>query len=142
MELLALALIVFTLSITILAFKRWSDRRTKLPPGSFGWPVVGETIQFLFGKPEKFVGDRMKKYSSDIFKTKILGEKTAVICGPNAHRFLFTNEHKYFTAFRPHPMQYIFRSYQTKAAALLLLRWRPQTRLKFCDSLDFLSPKP
>lgn len=117
MELLALALVIFTFSITIFGFRRWSDSDTKLPPGSFGWPVVGETIQFLFGKPEKFVGDRMKKYSPDIFKTKILGEKTAVICGPNGHKFLFSNEQKYFASFRPHPMQYIFRSYRTKAAA-------------------------
>ncbi|KAL2474142.1 Cytochrome [Forsythia ovata] len=151
MELLALILIVFTLSITILAFRRRSDRSTKLPPGSFGWPVVGETIQFLFGKPEKFVGDRMKKYSSDIFKTKILGEKTAVICGPNAHKFIFTNEHKYFTAFRPHPIQYLFRSYQTKAAAAppaprdetKVLRQpgflKPEALIRFLDKMDSIT---
>ncbi|XP_052180469.1 beta-amyrin 28-monooxygenase-like [Diospyros lotus] len=119
MELLSLALllaIVLPIALAIFAFRGRSDAGSNLPPGSFGWPVLGETVEFLFGKPEKFVGDRMKKYSPDIFKTSILGEKTAVICGPNGHKFIFTNEQKLFTSFRPHPMQRLFRSY-TKAAA-------------------------
>ncbi|KAK6150183.1 hypothetical protein DH2020_017708 [Rehmannia glutinosa] len=118
MEILAVA---FSLTLIALTFifitrRRADDGGAKLPPGTFGWPIIGETIEFLYGTPEKFVGDRMKKYSPEIFKTKILGEKTAVICGPNGHKFLFSNEQKYFTAFRPHPMQHLFRSYQTTAA--------------------------
>ncbi|XP_075504094.1 beta-amyrin 28-monooxygenase-like [Primulina tabacum] len=112
---LSLALIAFTVALTF-KFKR-SGTRNQLPPGSFGWPILGETIEFLFGKPEKFVADRMRKYSPDIFKTKILGENTAVICGPNGHKFIFSNEQKYFTIFRPHPMQHLFRSYRYNAAA-------------------------
>ncbi|KAF7114026.1 hypothetical protein RHSIM_RhsimUnG0100900 [Rhododendron simsii] len=74
-------------------------------------------MEFLFGKPENFVADRMKKYSHDIFKTNILGEKTAVLCGPNGNKFLFSNEQKLFTVFRPHPIQKLFRSYKTNAPA-------------------------
>ncbi|KAA8537088.1 hypothetical protein F0562_029566 [Nyssa sinensis] len=115
MEVFVLSVAVFLfLAICIFAFRSRSDGHVKLPPGSFGWPIMGETIEFLFGKPENFVGERMKKYSSDIFKTHILGEKTAVICGPNGHKFLFSNEQKLFTAFRPHPMQKLFRSYKTQ----------------------------
>ncbi|KAL0352723.1 UNVERIFIED_CONTAM: Beta-amyrin 28-monooxygenase [Sesamum angustifolium] len=117
MEVLAvvLSLLLVVLSLVFISRRRNNGGAT-LPPGSFGWPILGESVEFLFGKPEKFVGDRMRKYSPDIFKTKILGEKTAVICGPNGHKFLFSNEHKYFTAFRPHPMQHLFRSYKDKAA--------------------------
>ncbi|KAF7852194.1 hypothetical protein BT93_L5350 [Corymbia citriodora subsp. variegata] len=80
---------------------------------------MGETVEFLFGKPDKFVFDRMAKYSPDIFKTRILGEDTAVICGPNGHKFLFSNEQRYFTSYRPHSTQILFRSYKDKAAAAL-----------------------
>ncbi|KAJ0082036.1 hypothetical protein Patl1_11649 [Pistacia atlantica] len=85
-----------------------SNKHKNLPPGSFGWPFVGETIQFR--KQEKFVLDRMKKYSPDIFKTKILGEEVAVICGPNGHKFIFSNERKLFTPILPYSMQKLFLS--------------------------------
>lgn len=114
----AIFALIFSLSIplflALFAFRRRPENNPNFPPGSFGWPILGETIGFLFGKPEKFVHERMKKYSPEVFKTMILGEKTAVICGPNGHKFLFSNEHKLFTAFRPHAMQRIFRSYQPK----------------------------
>nr|AZS32336.1 CYP716 family cytochrome P450 monooxygenase [Lagerstroemia speciosa] len=108
-------LLLFTLVYASLGSRNSGHKN--LPPGSFGWPIMGETVEFLFGKPDKFVFDRMKKYSPDIFKTRILGEDTAVICGPNGHKFLFSNEQKLFTAFRPHSMQKLFRSYKTAAGA-------------------------
>ncbi|KAI5332156.1 hypothetical protein L3X38_022284 [Prunus dulcis] len=114
---LALSFGAAFLAFIIFAFKGKSDDGKNLPPGSMGWPIVGETLEFLFGKPEIFVSKRMRRYSPEIFKTKILGEKTAVICGPNGHKFLFSNEQKYFTAFRPHSMQKMFRSYKAPAAA-------------------------
>ena len=111
--------LVLSLGAALLTFAIFTligkSEGKNLPPGSMGWPIVGETLQFLFGKPENFVFKRMQRYSPLIFKTKILGEKTAVICGPQGHKFLFTNEQKYFTAFRPHSMQKMFRSYQAAA---------------------------
>ncbi|KAJ0082945.1 hypothetical protein Patl1_11656 [Pistacia atlantica] len=108
---LYLVLILLILAGGICLFKRDQEN---LPPGSLGWPYIGETIEFL--KAENFVYDRMKQHSPDIFKTKILGEETAVICGPNGNKFLFSNYHNIFTAFRPHSMQKLFRSYNNHAA--------------------------
>ncbi|KAK9268293.1 hypothetical protein L1049_010736 [Liquidambar formosana] len=116
--LLSLSLVVVSLALAIFAFKPRQSDTKNLPPGSMGWPIMGETLEFLFGKPEKFVFDRMNKYSPNIFKTNILGEKTVVICGPEGHKFLFSNEQKLFTAFRPHSTQKLSRSYQATAAPI------------------------
>lgn len=89
----------------------------KLPPGRFGWPVIGETMEFLYGKPEKFVGERMRRYSSSVFKTKILGERVAVFCGPDGNKFIFSNEQKLVTEWRPHSMQKLMRSYEARASS-------------------------
>ncbi|XP_068321714.1 beta-amyrin 28-monooxygenase-like [Pyrus communis] len=133
------------LAFTIFAFKGKSDEGKNLPPGSMGWPIVGESIEFLFGKPENFVFKRMRRYSPDIFKTYILGEKTAVICGPSGHKFLFSNEQKYFTAFRPHSMQKMFRSYKaaapTAAAAPAVAQPSRDEEAKVIRSPGFLKPE-
>lgn len=111
MELWHLFLYCLAPFFIILVSGIWSfnPRYKNLPPGSFGWPLLGETIEFV-SKPEMFVLDRMNKYSPDIFKTNILGEKMAVICGANGHKFLFTNEHTIFTPFLPYSMRKLFFS--------------------------------
>ncbi|KAK7359068.1 hypothetical protein VNO77_01014 [Canavalia gladiata] len=62
--------------------------------GSFGWPLVGETYQLLFNKFDHFLQGRVKKYSSEVFKTNLLGYPTVVLCGPGANKFVSTNESK------------------------------------------------
>ncbi|MCD7465192.1 hypothetical protein HAX54_000757 [Datura stramonium] len=148
-DLSTILLVAFSLFLTAILFQNRSSKNTKLlPPGSFGWPVIGETIDFLFTNPENFVSDRMNKYSPDIFKTKILGEKTAVICGPNGHKFLFSNEEKLFTAFRTHSMQRIFRSYQSKhpphnSGSTRVIRqpgfFKPEALARYLGEMDLIT---
>ncbi|KAF9589537.1 hypothetical protein IFM89_025297 [Coptis chinensis] len=77
----------------------------KLPPGKTGWPFIGETLEFVKmgrrGVPEKFFHDRMRKFSSEIFKTSIMGESVVVFCGPVGNKFLFSNEAKLITGWVP-----------------------------------------
>ncbi|KAF7149615.1 hypothetical protein RHSIM_Rhsim02G0083200 [Rhododendron simsii] len=56
----------------------------------------------------------MKKHSPDIFRTNFFGEKIVVICGPNGHKFLWSNENMYFTSFYPESMKKLFLSNQPK----------------------------
>ncbi|KNA13824.1 hypothetical protein SOVF_113240 [Spinacia oleracea] len=50
---------------------------------------------------QKFIWDRMIKYSPDVFRTSIIGEKVAVLCGPSANKFIFSNENKLFKFWLP-----------------------------------------
>nr|GMD70700.1 GPN-loop GTPase 3 [Ipomoea batatas] len=71
------------------------------PPGSTGWPIIGEHMHLLYSGPEKFINDRMKKYSPEVFKTSILGEKMVVFCGADGNRFLFSNDKHLATPWFP-----------------------------------------
>ncbi len=54
-----------------------------LPPGTNGLPLVGETLSFAkngFG----FVTDRLEKHGGNVFRSSVLGRKTAVIAGTAA----------------------------------------------------------
>lgn len=88
-------LILITLIVSTCVFHKRKLASTKnLPPGTFGWPLIGESYQFLFKNIEIFLQERAKKYSSEIFKTKLFGEKTVVIFGPSANKFMSMNESK------------------------------------------------
>jgi cytochrome P450 len=115
----------FTAALFLIFFGYYrskSSNKTNLPPGSFGWPIIGETLGFVNQDHEKFIGDRMNKYSSKIFKTNILGEKTVVFCGVAGHKFVASNEEKLFVAWRPQSMQKLFRSSYQKVSSAVVPR--------------------
>ncbi|KAJ4950880.1 hypothetical protein NE237_027712 [Protea cynaroides] len=60
--------------------------------------------------PEKFIKDRMQKYSSLVFKTSLIGKPTAVFCGAEGNKFLFSNENKAVVTWSPSPLQNLFPS--------------------------------
>ncbi|XP_019199665.1 PREDICTED: beta-amyrin 28-oxidase-like [Ipomoea nil] len=91
---------VLYVSLSIIYFiTKANTSKPNLPPGSTGWPVIGESIDLMV--PDKYISDRMKKYSSEVFKTSILGEKVAVFCGAAGNKFLFTNENTLLTTWWP-----------------------------------------
>lgn len=38
------------------------NRAAQLPPGSFGWPYIGETLQLYSQDPNTFFSSRQKRY--------------------------------------------------------------------------------
>ncbi|KAG9144246.1 hypothetical protein Leryth_023043 [Lithospermum erythrorhizon] len=80
--------IAFPLIIYAIFFK---NGRSNLPPGSNGWPIIGETIHFFISGPDKFISDRMKKHSTQVFRTSFVGQKVVVFCGPGGNKFVFNN---------------------------------------------------
>ncbi|KAI4377573.1 hypothetical protein MLD38_015177 [Melastoma candidum] len=114
---LALLLLSFVTTLSIfLIFYRHSSQfsRPNLPPGRPGLPFLGETLQFLRsgwnGHPEKFIFDRIQRYSADVFKTSILAEPVAIFCGSAGNKFLFSNENKLVTAWWPESINKVFPS--------------------------------
>jgi retinoid hydroxylase len=64
-----------------------------LPPGSFGWPLIGETLEFF--RDGQFAQKRFQKYGS-VFKTNFLGQPTLFLKGAEACQFILTTENQYF----------------------------------------------
>ncbi|CAI9766531.1 unnamed protein product [Fraxinus pennsylvanica] len=114
MSLLGLFVSSVFFSLNFIFYKNKSSSSGTLPPGKTGWPVVGETLEFLTtgwkGYPEKFIYDRMAKYSSKVFRTHLLGEKAAVFCGAAGNKFLFSNENKLVQAWWPASFDKVFPS--------------------------------
>ncbi|KAL0890069.1 hypothetical protein Bca101_014052 [Brassica carinata] len=105
MDFSALLLTLFT-GIIFLYFLRClvSKRRRgtsqlPLPPGTMGWPYVGETFQLYSQDPNVFFASKQKRYGS-VFKTHVLGCPCVMISSPEAAKFvLVTKSHLFKPTF-------------------------------------------
>ncbi|CAL9008337.1 unnamed protein product, partial [Prunus brigantina] len=66
----------------------------KLPSGSFGLPLIGESISFIRraqkqDKTDEWIQTRIRKYGP-VFKTSLMGSKTVVLTGQAGNRFVFS----------------------------------------------------
>ncbi|KAI3750091.1 hypothetical protein L2E82_20716 [Cichorium intybus] len=69
-----------------------NDNR-QLPPGSMGWPYIGETLSLYTQNPNNFFSKRQKRYGK-IFKSHILGCPCVMISSPEvAKTVLVTRSH-------------------------------------------------
>ncbi|XP_057793434.1 beta-amyrin 28-monooxygenase-like [Salvia miltiorrhiza] len=71
------------------------------PPGSVGWPILGENVELALLGSQRLMTDRMQKYSPAAFTTSLFGEKLVVLCGAAGNKFIFTNENKLVTPWLP-----------------------------------------
>nr|AZS32333.1 CYP716 family cytochrome P450 monooxygenase [Lagerstroemia speciosa] len=115
LSLLPLFVSFVSISLFVVFYRhRSSFCGPNLPPGDVGLPYVGESLQFLStgwkGHPEKFIFDRISKFSSHVFKTSLLGEPAAVFCGSAGNKFLFSNENKLVQAWWPNSVNKVFPS--------------------------------
>ncbi|KAJ8774219.1 hypothetical protein K2173_009650 [Erythroxylum novogranatense] len=68
-------------------------RKLPLPPGTLGWPYIGETFQLYSQNPNDFFASKVKRYGT-IFKSHILGYPCVMISSPEAAKFvLVTRAH-------------------------------------------------
>eukprot|EP00249_Psilotum_nudum_P028104 c3667_g1_i1 orf=368-1753(-) len=98
LPLLLLLAIPFFIVVRLLCchYIHWGKR---LPPGSLGWPYLGETLQLYSQNPNVFFASKQRGYG-EIFKTHILGCPCVMIASPEAVRFvLVTKAHLFKTTF-------------------------------------------
>ncbi|MCC5647587.1 cytochrome P450 [Nostoc sp. CHAB 5824] len=69
-------------------------KTNQIPPGSFGIPVLGETLSFVFDRD--FAKKRYCQYGP-IFKTHLLGRPTVVMAGPEALEFVLSTQMENFS---------------------------------------------
>eukprot|EP01018_Ginkgo_biloba_P019361 Gb_32523 [translate_table: standard] len=78
----------------------------KLPPGSMGWPFIGETFSWYLcmsnNLPHKFVEERLNRYG-DIFRSHLFGRRVIVSVDPHFNKFVSQNEGRLFRAHYPKP---------------------------------------
>ncbi|CAL5187552.1 unnamed protein product [Lathyrus oleraceus] len=83
----------------------------KLPPGSMGLPLLGESLQFFSPNTSSdippFIKQRMKRYGP-IFKTNLVGRPVVVSADPDLNYFIFQQEGKIFQSWYPDTFTEIF----------------------------------
>ncbi|XP_034922744.1 cytochrome P450 85A [Populus alba] len=89
---LVVALFLFGISSALLRWNEVRYRKKGLPPGTMGWPIFGETTEFLKQGPN-FMKNQSARYGS-FFKSHILGCPTIVSMDPELNRYILMNEAK------------------------------------------------
>ncbi|KAK2641831.1 hypothetical protein Ddye_023594 [Dipteronia dyeriana] len=142
---------LFTLFVSVSLAYIFFNKPKNLPPGKMGLPYIGESLEFLStaknGHPDKFIFDRLAKYSSKVFKTSILTKPTAVFCGPAANKFLFSNENKIVNVWFPESVTKIFPSTASVKEESLKMRkmlpsfLKPEALMKYIGVMDQIAKK-
>ncbi|XP_047339427.1 abscisic acid 8'-hydroxylase CYP707A2-like [Impatiens glandulifera] len=97
MVLSSLFALFFLLFLSHYIFKNFTSGRRKLPlpPGTLGWPYIGETFQLYSQNPNLFFSSKIKKFGS-IFKTHILGCHCVMISSPEAAKLVLVSKANLF----------------------------------------------
>ncbi|XP_008782776.2 cytochrome P450 716B1-like [Phoenix dactylifera] len=97
-------------------FKTFSFHGKRLPPGSLGLPLFGESISFLkaqkHDKTQEWVETRIRSYGP-IFKTSLMGKPTVVITGTAGNRFIFSDNDNAIMSNQPSTVSSIMGKYNT-----------------------------
>lgn len=143
--------LILTLFLAFIFFWVIRKKRTQgIPPGTFGWPFIGETLQFLGcqrrGSPQEFFDDRTQKYGN-VFTTSLVGHPTVALCSAEGNRFLFSNENKLVVMSWPSSMAKFFGSSLLNATGddskrlrrMLMTFLRPEALQKFVGRVDSIT---
>ncbi|CAN6461422.1 unnamed protein product [Victoria cruziana] len=130
---------------SIFFFSCFRSGRNKLclPPGSMGWPYVGETFQLYSQNPNAFFSQKQKRYGS-IFKTHVLGCPCVMLTSPEAVRFVLTQARLFKPTFPASKMRMLGREaiffhqgdYHSKLRKLVVRAFLPESLRNMVAHID------
>ncbi|KAH9309806.1 hypothetical protein KI387_037717, partial [Taxus chinensis] len=86
---------LFALIFSLLTKLKTATEKS-LPPGNLGFPVIGETFEYLkarkANKAKEWIQQKVAKYGP-VFRTSLMGCPTVVLTGQAGNRFLFQNDY-------------------------------------------------
>ncbi|XP_078444445.1 abscisic acid 8'-hydroxylase 3-like [Wolffia australiana] len=85
-----LSLVVFCIVLLLVTMQK-RRHGLPLPPGSMGWPWIGETHKFYTEDPNVFFAAKKQRYG-EIFKTNLLGYPCVMLANPEAARFVLSTQ--------------------------------------------------
>lgn len=95
---------VLVLVIFVKKFLTFTRRKSNLPPGGRGWPIIGDSIHWYnsvaSSNPTTFVQQQVLRYGK-IFSCNIFGRRAVVSADPVFNRFVMLNEGKLFKSSYP-----------------------------------------
>ncbi|KAL9158541.1 hypothetical protein ABFS82_08G075900 [Erythranthe guttata] len=97
-------LFLLCVSLIFLNLCKRKQKHLNLPPGSMGWPFLGETIAYLKPYTANTIGKFMEQHISrygKIYKSHLFGEPTIVSADAGLNRFILQNEGKLFECSYP-----------------------------------------
>ncbi|KZV20744.1 abscisic acid 8'-hydroxylase 1-like [Dorcoceras hygrometricum] len=143
--------LVFISAIYVLRYilKVLSYRHVQLPlpPGTMGWPYIGETFQLYSQNPNVFFASKIKKYGS-IFKSHILGCPCVMISSPEAAKVVLVSKAHLFKPTFPASKERILGKqalffhqgdYHTKLRRLVLRAFMPESIKDIVPDIESLA---
>ncbi|KMZ60782.1 hypothetical protein ZOSMA_56G00130 [Zostera marina] len=98
-----LLLVLLILPVAVIWFAR-KRSRLSLPPGKQGFPLVGETMQFISAyrsdHPNSFMDERMEMHGQ-VFTSHVFGETTVFSSDPDVNRHVLQKEGRLFQSSYP-----------------------------------------
>ncbi|KAE8735771.1 Chalcone-flavanone isomerase family protein [Hibiscus syriacus] len=82
-----------TIVVAYFKFRIFPLLDKKLPPGSLGLPLIGESISFIRAHINDRTPDWIRKHVNDygpVFKTSLMGSNVVVLTGQAGNRFIFS----------------------------------------------------
>ncbi|KAH6825968.1 cytochrome P450 [Perilla frutescens var. hirtella] len=144
-------ILLFLATLFYYLFSKKHNKRhkliAKLPPGSMGWPYIGETLQLYCKDPNIFFSDKQTRYG-EIFKTHILGCPCVMLASPEASRFVLVTNADLFKPTYPKskekmigPNALFFHQgeYHTQLRKLVVTSLSPESIKKFIHGIESIA---